>query len=77
MLGGKCCCGICPATGTRPKIGIWRWISRAADGAFARLTSIWDLHEPHVITHNIGGAVALGADLLHEVDYAGLSCKTQ
>lgn len=39
---------------------------------FAQLTSMWDLHEPYVVAHDIGGAVALGAHLLHKVDYGGL-----
>ncbi|WP_224403893.1 alpha/beta fold hydrolase [Pseudonocardia sp. ICBG1034] len=38
----------------------------------ASLLRTWDLHHPHVVAHDIGGAVALGAHLLHGVDYADL-----
>lgn len=36
------------------------------------LLRTWDLRRPHVIAHDIGGAVALGAHLLHGADYADL-----
>ena len=39
---------------------------------FARLLARWRLHRPHVVAHDIGGAVALGAHLLHGSEYAGL-----
>ncbi|MGW8813961.1 alpha/beta fold hydrolase [Gordonia terrae] len=39
---------------------------------FAQLQSQWGLTRPHVIAHDIGGAVALGAHLLHEREYASL-----
>lgn len=39
---------------------------------FAELLSHWGLSRPHVIAHDIGGAVALGTHLLHSVDYADL-----
>lgn len=32
----------------------------------------WELERPHVVAHDIGGAVALGAHLLEDVDYASL-----
>lgn len=41
----------------------------------ARLASLvrgWGLERPHVVAHDIGGAVALGAHLLHRVDFADL-----
>ncbi|MCT2582868.1 alpha/beta fold hydrolase [Actinophytocola gossypii] len=39
---------------------------------FAALLSHWGLDTPHVVAHDIGGAVALGAHLLHGAEYAGL-----
>ncbi|WP_099021710.1 alpha/beta fold hydrolase [Mycolicibacterium palauense] len=39
---------------------------------FARLLDHWGLQRPHVVAHDIGGAVALGAHLLHHRDYAGM-----
>ncbi|MBL0885418.1 alpha/beta fold hydrolase [Myceligenerans indicum] len=39
---------------------------------FAELLAHWDLDRPWVVAHDIGGAVALGAHLLHGRDYAGL-----
>ncbi|WP_274910956.1 alpha/beta fold hydrolase [Streptomyces sp. WZ-12] len=39
---------------------------------FARLLAHWGLERPHVVAHDIGGAVALGAHLLHDTEYAGL-----
>ncbi|GAA1678882.1 alpha/beta hydrolase [Kribbella yunnanensis] len=39
---------------------------------FAALLSHWGLDRPHVIAHDIGGAVALGAHLLHDAEYADL-----
>lgn len=39
---------------------------------FAQLHTYWRLDRPHVVAHDIGGAVALGAHLLHNTDYAGL-----
>ncbi|MBB6565184.1 pimeloyl-ACP methyl ester carboxylesterase [Kribbella sandramycini] len=39
---------------------------------FATLVSHWGLDQPHVVAHDIGAAVALGAHLLHDVDYADL-----
>jgi pimeloyl-ACP methyl ester carboxylesterase len=39
---------------------------------FAQLLEHWQLDRPHVVAHDIGGAVALGAHLLHGRDYAGL-----
>lgn len=36
------------------------------------LLHAWGVRRPHVIAHDIGGAVALRAHLLHGVDYAGL-----
>ncbi|OZC92947.1 alpha/beta fold hydrolase [Rhodococcus sp. 114MFTsu3.1] len=38
----------------------------------ARLLSLWGVNRPHVIAHDIGGAVALGAHVLHGIDYASL-----
>lgn len=40
--------------------------------AFAALLEHWALARPHVIAHDYGGAVALRAHLLHDVDYASL-----
>lgn len=39
---------------------------------FARLLAHWRLDRPYVVAHDIGGAVALGAHLLHGSEYAGL-----
>ncbi|GAB3160004.1 alpha/beta hydrolase [Myceligenerans halotolerans] len=39
---------------------------------FAQLLEHWRLERPHVVAHDIGGAVALGAHLLHDREYAGL-----
>ncbi|PFG29436.1 alpha/beta fold hydrolase [Paramicrobacterium agarici] len=39
---------------------------------FASLIDHWQLDRPHVIAHDIGGAVALGAHVLEGVDYASL-----
>ncbi|MDJ0362500.1 alpha/beta hydrolase [Rhodococcus sp. H29-C3] len=39
---------------------------------FAALLEHWKLDEPRVIAHDIGGAVTLGAHLLHGRNYAGL-----
>lgn len=39
---------------------------------FARLLDHWGLDAPLVAAHDIGGAVALGAHLLHGRDYEGL-----
>ncbi|WP_226533520.1 alpha/beta fold hydrolase [Microbacterium paraoxydans] len=41
----------------------------------ARLASLvrgWGLERPHVVAHDIGGAVALGAHLRHRMDFASL-----
>ena len=38
----------------------------------AKLLAHWGLERPYVVAHDIGGAVALGAHLLHERPYAGL-----
>jgi pimeloyl-ACP methyl ester carboxylesterase len=39
---------------------------------FAELLSHWGLNRPQVVAHDIGGAVALGAHLIHGADYASL-----
>ena len=39
---------------------------------FAALLRHWSLDRPHVVAHDIGGAVALGAHLLEDVDFASL-----
>ncbi|WP_405505285.1 alpha/beta fold hydrolase [Streptomyces purpurascens] len=39
---------------------------------FARLLTHWGLDRPYVVAHDIGGAVALGAHLLHGGEYASL-----
>ncbi|WP_375141891.1 alpha/beta fold hydrolase [Zhihengliuella sp.] len=39
----------------------------------AALVRMWGIERPHVVAHDIGGAVALRAHLLHGVEYAGLS----
>ncbi|MBP2380361.1 alpha/beta fold hydrolase [Brachybacterium sacelli] len=41
-------------------------------GRLARLLEHWDLERPHVLAHDIGGAVALGAHLLHGREFASL-----
>ena len=38
----------------------------------AQLLDIWGIQKPHVIAHDIGGAVALGAHLLENRDFASL-----
>lgn len=38
----------------------------------AELLDIWGIQKPHVIAHDIGGAVALGAHLLENRDFASL-----
>ncbi|MFE1083703.1 alpha/beta fold hydrolase [Brevibacterium sediminis] len=38
----------------------------------AELIDCWDVSNPHVIAHDIGGAVALGAHLLEGCDFASL-----
>lgn len=38
----------------------------------AELIDCWDVANPHVIAHDIGGAVALGAHLLEGCDFASL-----
>jgi pimeloyl-ACP methyl ester carboxylesterase len=40
---------------------------------FADLLEHWGLDSPHVVAHDIGGAVALRAHLLHERAYASLA----
>ncbi len=45
---------------------------RSQYGRLARLTDAWGLTRPAVVAHDIGGAVALGAHLLHGVDYGRL-----
>ncbi|GAB19842.1 putative hydrolase [Gordonia effusa NBRC 100432] len=39
---------------------------------FSELLAHWELERPHVVAHDIGGAVALGAHLLHDNDFAAL-----
>lgn len=39
---------------------------------FATLLAHWRLDRPYVVAHDVGGAVALGAHLLHGAQYAGL-----
>ncbi|MDZ7917355.1 MAG: alpha/beta hydrolase [Rhodococcus sp. (in: high G+C Gram-positive bacteria)] len=38
----------------------------------AQLLELWQVTEPWVVAHDIGGAVALGAHLLHGCDFGGL-----
>lgn len=38
----------------------------------AQLLTYWGVDRPHVVAHDIGGAVALGAHLLHDRAYAAL-----
>ena len=40
---------------------------------FVDLLASWELDAPHVVAHDIGGAVALRAHLLHDVAYASLA----
>lgn len=44
----------------------------AQPGRLAALLERWGLARPHVLAHDIGGAVALGAHLLHGQEYAEL-----
>ena len=39
---------------------------------FSQLLTHWRLDRPHVVAHDIGGAVTLGAHLLHDSEYADL-----
>jgi pimeloyl-ACP methyl ester carboxylesterase len=39
---------------------------------FAHLLETWELESPHVIAHDIGGAIALRAALLHDAQYRSL-----
>ncbi|MGW0842735.1 alpha/beta fold hydrolase [Streptomyces sp. NPDC002787] len=39
---------------------------------FAQLLTYWRLDRPYVVAHDIGGAVALGAHLLHDSEYVSL-----
>jgi pimeloyl-ACP methyl ester carboxylesterase len=39
----------------------------------ADLVRAWDLRRPHVVAHDYGGAVALRAHLLHDLDVASLA----
>lgn len=60
-----------------PGYGRSRTIDAAVDlethmSRFARLQSMWGVTRPHVIAHDIGGAVALGAHVLHDAEYASL-----
>lgn len=41
--------------------------------AFADLVRSWGLQSPHVVAHDYGGAVALRAHLLHEIELASLA----
>lgn len=40
--------------------------------AFAALVDHWGLERPHVVAHDVGGAVSLRAHLLHRVRFASL-----
>ena len=46
---------------------------RAQAGRLAQLVAHWGLDRPHVVAHDVGGAVALGAHLLDHTEYASLS----
>jgi pimeloyl-ACP methyl ester carboxylesterase len=49
-------------------------VSLAAQGrVFAALLEHWELTDPHVVAHDIGGAVALRAHLLHGARYRSLA----
>ncbi|WP_040510368.1 alpha/beta fold hydrolase [Gordonia soli] len=39
---------------------------------FAQLQTLWGASRPHIVAHDIGGAVALGAHLLHGSEYKSL-----
>jgi pimeloyl-ACP methyl ester carboxylesterase len=50
-------------------------VSLALPSQMVRLTQLlahWRLDKPHLVAHDIGGAVALGAHLLHGTEYASL-----
>lgn len=53
--------------GSTPRLDLEAQMARCAE-----LLDHWQLDRPHVIAHDIGGAVALGAHLLHGSEYAGL-----
>ncbi|MDQ3156311.1 MAG: alpha/beta hydrolase [Actinomycetota bacterium] len=40
---------------------------------FTDLLTHWDLRAPHVVAHDFGGAVSLGAHLLHDAPYSSLA----
>jgi pimeloyl-ACP methyl ester carboxylesterase len=40
---------------------------------FADLLTSWELRSPHVVAHDVGGAVALRAHLLHDSGFASLA----
>lgn len=44
----------------------------AQAGRLARLLDLWELERPHLLAHDIGGAVGLGAHLLHGSEFASL-----
>lgn len=39
---------------------------------FAQLLDAWRVERPYVVAHDIGGAVALGAHLLHQREFSGV-----
>lgn len=45
---------------------------RAQAPRLVELLDRWDIERPHVVAHDIGGAVALGAHLLHGAEYSDL-----
>lgn len=46
---------------------------RAQGELFTALIEHWGLDRPHVVAHDYGGAVALRAHLIHEVDFSSLA----
>lgn len=77
---------VAQALSARYRIHLWDMpgYGRSAQGAgidlgldaqaerFAHLLDLWELERPHVLAHDIGGAVGLGAHLLHGREFASL-----
>ena len=61
-----------PGYGASPKDRAYPVDLVAQRQRFAALLRHWSLDRPHVLAHDIGGAVALGAHLLEDVDVASL-----
>lgn len=62
-----------PGYGVSEKSGSQDLSLAALTSVFADLLRFWELEEPLVVAHDSGGAVALGAHLLHEARYRRLA----